>query len=85
MPQVLSICLAESGFGTVRAMSKEPARIVVCPTCRKPTKWSPENRNRPFCSDRCRLIDLGEWASEGYRITGDRTVDDRFSEDDDNR
>jgi len=43
-------------------------RIVACPTCGKPVEWKPENRFRPFCSERCRLIDLGAWATESYRV-----------------
>ncbi|WP_369602528.1 DNA gyrase inhibitor YacG [Hahella sp. SMD15-11] len=43
-------------------------RTVKCPTCRKPVPWIPESRFRPFCSERCRLIDLGAWADEAYRI-----------------
>lgn len=42
--------------------------IVPCPICGKPALFSPENRFRPFCSERCRLIDLGQWATESYRI-----------------
>ncbi|MFM8443239.1 MAG: DNA gyrase inhibitor YacG [Methylococcus sp.] len=42
--------------------------IVKCPTCGKPVAWSPSERFRPFCSERCRLIDLGEWATESYAI-----------------
>jgi endogenous inhibitor of DNA gyrase (YacG/DUF329 family) len=42
---------------------------VKCPTCRKPTPWD-DNPHRPFCSERCRTIDLGAWASERYRIPG---------------
>lgn len=42
-----------------------------CPTCQKPDTWSAENTYRPFCSERCKLIDLGEWASEGHRIAGE--------------
>jgi hypothetical protein len=30
--------------------------------------WRPENRNRPFCSERCKLIDLGDWATEKFRV-----------------
>ena len=41
---------------------------VACPTCGAATLFSPENRWRPFCSERCRLIDLGAWATESYRI-----------------
>lgn len=46
----------------------EKYKIVTCPTCAKPVQWRPENRFRPFCSERCKLIDLGEWANEGYKV-----------------
>ncbi|MFN8011548.1 MAG: DNA gyrase inhibitor YacG [Holophagaceae bacterium] len=38
-----------------------------CPTCREPVPWE-GNPFRPFCSERCRLRDLGAWSSEAYRI-----------------
>ena len=38
--------------------------IVKCPICKKPVEWSEKNPWRPFCSERCKLIDLGEWASD---------------------
>jgi len=38
-----------------------------CPICREWTTWE-ENPFRPFCSERCKLTDLGAWASESYRI-----------------
>lgn len=44
------------------------ARIVKCPQCGAPVRWVPENRFRPFCSERCKQIDLGAWASERYRV-----------------
>lgn len=53
--------------------------LVNCPTCEKEVIWSPENKFRPFCSQRCRLIDLGEWVSENRTIAGDG--DDLMSED----
>ncbi|WP_200916680.1 DNA gyrase inhibitor YacG [Jeongeupia sp. HS-3] len=43
-------------------------RIVSCPQCGEPAAYSPDNPFRPFCSQRCRLIDLGQWADESYRI-----------------
>ena len=51
-----------------------------CPTCGKPVDWenAPE---RPFCSERCRLADLGRWASEDYRINAGKTTDSEFDED----
>ena len=44
---------------------------ITCPTCDKQNTWHPENVFRPFCSDRCKLIDLGEWASETRKIPSD--------------
>jgi endogenous inhibitor of DNA gyrase (YacG/DUF329 family) len=45
-----------------------PARTVACPACGKNAVFSPDNPSRPFCSERCRLVDLGAWAEESYRI-----------------
>lgn len=52
---------------------RKPPRIVACPQCKAPVPWVPENRYRPFCSERCRLIDLGAWAAGDYRVAGDET------------
>jgi endogenous inhibitor of DNA gyrase (YacG/DUF329 family) len=41
---------------------------VPCPRCGVPAPFSPENKWRPFCSERCKTIDLGDWASERYRV-----------------
>lgn len=41
---------------------------VSCPTCGRPVPWIEASRWRPFCSKRCRLIDLGEWLNEERRI-----------------
>jgi uncharacterized protein len=46
-------------------------REVTCPNCGKAVAWSPESRWRPFCSERCRLIDLGQWFSEEHAIPGE--------------
>ena len=43
-------------------------RKVLCPGCGEYTEYNPSNPWRPFCSERCKLIDLGQWANEGYRI-----------------
>jgi endogenous inhibitor of DNA gyrase (YacG/DUF329 family) len=45
--------------------------IVDCPVCARKTEFSPANRWRPFCSERCKMIDLGQWASGSYVIPGD--------------
>jgi uncharacterized protein len=39
-----------------------------CPICGKPAEWK-ENPDRPFCSERCRIIDLARWSSEEYRVS----------------
>ncbi|MGL9769665.1 MAG: DNA gyrase inhibitor YacG [Sodalis sp. (in: enterobacteria)] len=41
---------------------------LACPTCSKVIEWSPTEPFRPFCTRRCKLIDLGEWAEEKKRI-----------------
>ena len=43
---------------------------VRCPRCGKEVKWE-GNPSRPFCSDRCKLIDLGKWMSDDYTIRGE--------------
>jgi endogenous inhibitor of DNA gyrase (YacG/DUF329 family) len=52
-------------------------RTVRCPQCGKPVEWTPASTFRPFCSKRCKEIDLGAWASESYR----NPVDDDEDED----
>lgn len=56
---------------------------ITCPICGKPNTWRTENTFRPFCSDRCKLIDLGEWASETRKLPGEQ-VSSPSSFDDDN-
>ena len=46
---------------------------VTCPTCGAKVKWSDKQPWRPFCCERCRLIDLGKWASEEHRIPAEET------------
>jgi endogenous inhibitor of DNA gyrase (YacG/DUF329 family) len=55
------------------AHRSSPARIVSCPHCGKSVEWT-ASAWRPFCSERCRLIDLGAWATEKYRMP---VVDDK--------
>lgn len=44
------------------------SHLVNCPQCGKLAKWNPSNPFRPFCSERCKTIDLAQWAQETYRI-----------------
>jgi endogenous inhibitor of DNA gyrase (YacG/DUF329 family) len=50
------------------APSKSVSTKVPCPHCGALAPFSPENKWRPFCSERCKMIDLGAWANESYRI-----------------
>ncbi|MGH8670418.1 MAG: DNA gyrase inhibitor YacG [Burkholderiales bacterium] len=59
----------------------DPERVrpmVACPRCGMLTPWGGDNTYRPFCSERCKLIDFGHWASESYRVpdSGKREADD---------
>ena len=45
-------------------------RTVSCPHCGKPVAWESASPWRPFCSERCKLIDLGDWAAERHVIAG---------------
>ncbi len=49
-------------------------KTVNCPQCSKAVSWQDDQVWKPFCSERCKLIDLGEWASEGHRIAGESTA-----------
>lgn len=49
-------------------MAKSPTKLVSCPQCGKKSPWNPDNRWRPFCSERCKTIDLAAWANESYRV-----------------
>lgn len=57
-------------------MSKLP--VVACPQCGKEVAWCNDSRYRPFCSERCKLIDLGQWAAESYRIPLDEGEADQM-------
>ncbi|OGB10145.1 MAG: DNA gyrase inhibitor YacG [Burkholderiales bacterium RIFCSPHIGHO2_12_FULL_61_11] len=62
------------------AMNKDkdalPVRRVVCPNCGGPSVYAPSNPFRPFCSERCKNLDLGAWASEDFRLPADTPPDD---------
>ena len=52
----------------------KPAKAA-CPQCKKLIEYSLSNKFRPFCSERCQLIDLGDWANENFRIADNRPID----------
>ncbi len=47
---------------------------ITCPVCRVAVGWD-GNPFRPFCSERCKTLDLGSWLTEGYRIPGEQADD----------
>ncbi|HWC78170.1 MAG TPA: DNA gyrase inhibitor YacG [Blastocatellia bacterium] len=70
-------------------MSGDVKPSMKCPICDKPVRWK-DNPHRPFCSERCSTIDLGNWASENYRVaaplqdiddSGEQTPGDSINRD----
>jgi endogenous inhibitor of DNA gyrase (YacG/DUF329 family) len=51
-------------------------RIVRCPACAGDSVYAPSNPYRPFCSERCKNMDLGAWASESFRVPDESPPDD---------
>jgi uncharacterized protein len=50
--------------------------LMKCPTCGKPVEWK-DNPFRPFCSERCQLVDLGRWVEGEYRVPGEAVREDQ--------
>ncbi len=59
------------------------ATQVRCPTCNATVEWSAASRWRPFCSARCKQVDLGAWASDAYPVPGQPQQDEAGREVDD--
>jgi endogenous inhibitor of DNA gyrase (YacG/DUF329 family) len=51
-----------------------------CPTCNKEIQWQ-DNPYRPFCSERCKLVDLGKWVNEEFRVPGKPAADEAAQKD----
>lgn len=49
---------------------------VACPQCKTKVEWSEQNPYRPFCCERCKMLDLGAWADESHRIAGEPALDE---------
>ena len=49
-------------------------RFVKCPTCGQPVAWTTEQAFRPFCSERCKMCDFGEWVMEEKKIAGESVL-----------
>jgi uncharacterized protein len=62
---------------TSRPSANEPSpKIVACPQCGGDSVYAPQNAYRPFCSERCKQLDLGAWASESFRMPTEAPPDD---------
>ena len=58
-------------------MDRNSPRLVRCPACGGNSVYAPENWFRPFCSERCKNLDLGAWASESFRVAEESPPDDQ--------
>ena len=58
------------------ATPEPKVRSVRCPACAGPSRYAADNPWRPFCSERCKNLDFGAWASENYRVATQPSVDD---------
>jgi endogenous inhibitor of DNA gyrase (YacG/DUF329 family) len=65
-----------AGVPRTDPMKTISSRVVACPQCRSPVAWTEKSPWRPFCSERCRTIDQGAWASESYRVAAVDPPDD---------
>lgn len=71
----ISRLLTQLEFFMVRPANDSPLEVS-CPQCAKRVPWLPESTYRPFCSKRCQLLDLGAWADESHRISGESAMDE---------
>lgn len=53
---------------------KNLMHLIKCPLCGQKKTWRTDNPFKPFCSERCKWIDLGEWASEKRKIEGNEAL-----------
>jgi hypothetical protein len=75
-----------SGFRTIAARryyetTMAELKFVACPQCGAKVAWASTSRWRPFCTERCKLIDLGAWASEKYRMAVEPPDEDSTPDD----
>ena len=62
-------------------MLEAKPHLVACPTCKKLIEYSINNKFRPFCCERCQMIDLGDWANENFKIPDNKPPELDDSED----
>ncbi|MCY3759121.1 MAG: DNA gyrase inhibitor YacG [Acidobacteria bacterium] len=54
--------------------------VMKCPICKRPVRWE-GNAYRPFCSDRCQTLDLGNWATERYTVPVENAPENEEAEE----
>jgi len=64
-----------------RGSSQSPERLVTCPGCGGDSVYAPSNPYRPFCSARCKNVDLGAWANEDFRMPAKINPEDLLTDD----
>jgi endogenous inhibitor of DNA gyrase (YacG/DUF329 family) len=64
----------------MRDAASFPSTTVPCPTCGGPSLFAPANAARPFCSQRCKDIDLGAWAAESFRVPAQPPQDNQYGD-----
>lgn len=64
--------LPVSGAGRRSLSPREMCAVMKCPICRRPVRWE-GNACRPFCSERCQALDLGNWATDRYTVPVENT------------
>ena len=69
----------------LNAVSSNATATVACPQCGADVEWGEQSPYRPFCSKRCRLIDLGDWLDERHQIPGEPAWVDPESDPDQTR
>ena len=72
-PCTVALILTASKIGSME--NSNSAIQVKCPQCGRLTLYSKENSFRPFCSERCKVLDLGAWASEKFKVPTNEHAD----------
>jgi endogenous inhibitor of DNA gyrase (YacG/DUF329 family) len=62
------------------ASPRVPVKLVACPNCGSDSVYASSNPFRPFCSERCKNIDLGAWASESFRMPATGLPEDQLTD-----
>jgi uncharacterized protein len=62
-------------------MTMKETLTVKCPTCKHTVAWTDAEPFKPFCSERCKMIDLGDWATEAHKIPGEPVDEDSETDD----